>query len=108
MNTEDPTPDPEQPQASKLPSQWDAALLGATVSTVHEDQFVYSLRKLIMLVMNARKVQAPEARQVIYHEMIKPFSREVVFVNDELLEPIEEEKSRIVVPRNLGGRRWSR
>ena len=76
-----PMSDTPQPQAAKLPNTYDAALLGATVSTVTSDQFAYSLKTLLGLVMLERQCQAPEARQIILAEMIKPYSGMVTFVN---------------------------
>ena len=100
--------DTPQPQAAKLPNTYDAALLGATVSTVTSDQFAYSLKTLLGLVMLERQCQAPEARQIILAEMIKPYSGMVTFVNDELLEEpvVVDDSPKIIVPKKLGNRRW--
>ena len=104
MNTDTPNP---QPQASKLHTRYDTALLGATVSTQEADRFVYSLKALIGLVMLERKCQPPEARQIILAEMIKPSGASIVYVNDELLDgPAEKPKSVIYQPKKVGKRRW--
>ena len=96
------------PEASKLPQQWDAALLGATVSTVTADQFVYSLKTLAGLVMLERHCQAPEARQIVLAEMIKPFGAEITFVDDTLLDDpvVVDDSPKIIIPKKLGNRRW--
>jgi hypothetical protein len=95
-------------EASKLPQQYDAALLGATVSTVTTDTFCYSLKTLVGLVMLERHCQAPEARQIVLAEMIKPFSGEITFVDDTLLEepPVVDESPKIYKPTQVGSRRW--
>jgi len=95
-----------EPQASKLPEAFDTALLGATVSTVEPDRFVYSLRTLTQLVMHERQCHPPEARQIVFAEFIKPYGAEVCFVDDTLVQPIEEEKSKIYKPTRVGTRRW--
>jgi len=97
---------PETYQASKLPENYDKALLGATVNIHGDDQFAYSLRGLIQLVMIERGVQPPEARQIILAEFIRPFGASITFVNDELVQPVEEEKSKIIIPKKVGPKRW--
>ncbi len=94
-------------EASKLPPILDAALLGATVSSTAAAQFAYSLKALTGLVMLDRQCQEPEARQIIFHELIQPFSSEITFVDDTLLEdPVVVEKSKIIKPIKVNGRRW--
>lgn len=94
------------PQASKLPDEYNTAMLGATVSLFGEDQFAYSLRTLIRLVMRERECQPPEAREIILAEFIKPNADTICWINDELIEPIEEDKPKIVIPKKIGHRRW--
>lgn len=95
------------PEASKLPTDYDTALLGATVSSTEHQRFAYSLKAITGLVMLDRQCHEPEARQIIFHEMIQPFSGEITFVDDTLLEsqPVEE-KSKIIKPIKVNGRRW--
>ena len=98
---------PMSTEASKLPPILDAALIGATVSSTTAAQFAYSLKALTGLVMLDRQCQDPEARQIIFHELIQPFSGEITFVDDTLLEPQPvEEKSKIIIPKKIGPRKY--
>jgi len=100
-----------EPQVIKLPPCYDTCLLGATVSLHGTDRFVYSLTKLVQFKMLEHQCQAPEARQIVLAEIIKPIDREhgplaPVWVNDELVLGSIEEKDtpKIIVPEVLNGR----
>ena len=93
--------------ASKLPAEYDTALLGATVSRHAAAQFAYSLKALTKLVIKERECLKPEARQIIYQELIVPFGSEIAFIDDTLLV-VEEPApvSKIIIPTQIGKRRW--
>ena len=95
-------------EASKLPIILDAALIGATVSSTADPQFAYSLKALTGLVMMDRQCQEPEARQIIFRELIQPFGAEVCFIDDTLLQDpvVVDDSPKIYVPKKIGKRRW--
>lgn len=101
----------EETQAAKLSSEWDGALLGASVSIHGADRFVYSLRKLIRIIMMQRQCKASEAREIVAAELVIPILREhgpagPVFCNDELVDPIsdEERPCSIITPPGFNGK----
>lgn len=101
-----------QPQAYKLPAEWDGGLIGATVSIHGADRFAYSLRKLIRIVMMQRQCKASEAREIVAAELVVPILREhgpewsPTFINDEIVEGeiTDDEKPVIITPPGFNGK----
>lgn len=86
-NTSDDTtvPQPDEQTAMKLGDEFDAALLGATIT----GQFAYSLTRLAMIVMQDMKVH-PEVAQKMVSEQVVAVMRKhgdeaPVFVDDSLM-----------------------
>jgi hypothetical protein len=103
----------QDPQAVKLDNAYDCCLLGATIG-LEADRFVYSVSKLLRFERaRIHEGSTAEAREALAEIIIKiqrehgPMSP--VFVNDELLNPVEDGddiiKSKIVTPGDAGFRR---
>lgn len=103
-------PDPEpEPQAIKLDEQYDCCLAGATLG-LEADRFVYAISKLIRYERTRLKITTAEAREALA-QVVMTIQREAgilapVFLNDELIEPVEDEDAiKIVQPGDPGFRR---
>jgi hypothetical protein len=112
MNFPDETLDPE-PEAIKLDDAYDCCLLGATIG-LETDRFAYSVSKLLRFERaRIHEGSTAEAREALA-EIIMDIQREhgpmsPVFVNDELLNPVEDgdeiAKPKIITPGDPGFRR---
>ena len=103
-----PDPESEPQEAIKLDDEYDVCLLGATLG-IEEDRYVYSISKLIRYERTRLKVTTAEAREKLA-DVVTTIQRTAgplspVFVNDEILEPVEDEKPKIIQPGDAGFRR---
>ena len=67
MNTDDTTvPQPDDTAAMKLGDQFDAALIGATIT----GQYAYSLTRLSMIVMQDMHVHPEVAQKMVAEQVV--------------------------------------
>ncbi len=99
--TDEPTPEPEAPQAVRLPKAYDTCLIGASIETRGPDKFAYSLRKLTLFTMKEHNVGADEARMLVAKHFVLPLADSVAFINDELVTPIKEDTPKILRPNHF-------
>jgi hypothetical protein len=103
-------PEPEPQEAIKLDAVYDCCLLGASMSIHEDERFAYSVSKLIRYERTRLKITTAEAREALA-DIITTIQREAgplapIFINDELIEPVEDENAvKIVQPGDPGFRR---